>query len=150
MHYSLHSEIEIDAAPQAVWDVLTDLDKYEEWNPFVISAQGDIEVGEQLTNRLQPPGGKAMTFTPTVTEVTHAKSFEWLGHLGVPGLFDGRHRFELEPTPSGATRLTHSEQFSGILVRPLRKSLDGKTLQGFEAMNKALKARAEAPIKHEA
>jgi hypothetical protein len=31
-----------------------------------------------------------------------------------------------------------------MLVRFMKKSLDGQTVQGFEAMNSALKARAEA------
>jgi hypothetical protein len=38
----------------------------------------------------------------------------------------------------------HAEQFSGVLVRLLRKSLDTQTHAGFEALNTALKTRAEA------
>ena len=60
-------------------------------------------------------------------------------------VFDGRHVFELEPTATG-TRLIYSEQFNGVLARLLRKSLDNQTLRGFEAMNTALKTRAEARV----
>jgi hypothetical protein len=143
MHHHLHTEIEIDAAPDVVWDVLTDLDRYPEWNPFITSADGTAEVGRQLTNRLEPPGGKAITFRPRVTEVETQKTFEWLGRLGVRGVFDGRHRFDLEPTATG-THLVHSEEITGVLVRPMRSSLDSQTKPGFEAMNAALKTRAEA------
>jgi hypothetical protein len=59
---------------------------------------------------------------------------------------DGRHRFDLTPTANGGTRLTHSEEISGVLVRPLRKSLDTQTLQGFKAMNNALKAKVETTV----
>lgn len=143
MNHALHTEIEIDATPEAVWEVLTDLDAYADWNPFVVSSSGTVGEGEKLTNRLQPPGGKAMTFKPTVTEVRPERVFEWLGRLGVPGVFDGRHRFELVPTETG-TKLVHSEHFRGVLVRFMKKSLDSQTRAGFEAMNDALKARAEA------
>jgi hypothetical protein len=85
-----------------------------------------------------------MTIKPAVTAVEPARTFEWLGHLGVRGVFDGRHRFELHATPSGGTRVRHSEQFAGLLVRLLRKSLDTQTKSGFEGMNAALKTRAEA------
>jgi hypothetical protein len=85
-----------------------------------------------------------MTIKPAVTAVEPAKTFEWLGHLLVRGLFDGRHRFDLEATPAGGTRLVHGEKFSGVLVRFLRKSLDTQTQAGFKAMNAALKTRAEA------
>lgn len=144
MRHELHTEIDIDAAPGTVWNILIDLDQYRDWNPFIVSAAGDVAVGEKLTNRLQPPGGKAMTFKPVVTAVETEQAFEWLGRLGLPGVFDGRHRFVLQGTPSGGTHVVHSEHFNGVLVRFMRKSLDSQTRQGFADMNNALKARAEA------
>jgi hypothetical protein len=81
-----------------------------------------------------------MTFRPEVTVVEPNETFEWLGHLGVSGVFDGRHRFALTELPDGRTRLVQSEQFSGLLVRLMRKQLDGGTTAGFEAMNEALAA----------
>ena len=144
MRHELQTEITIDAAPEVVWDVLVDLERYADWNPFIVEAAGEAAVGERLTNRLQPPGGKAMTFRPTVTEVEPGRTFEWLGRLGLPGIFDGRHRFELRATPSGGTTVVHTERFRGVLVRAMRSSLDTKTRGGFEAMNAALKTRAES------
>lgn len=143
MRHDLQTEITIDAAPEVVWDVLVDLDRYRDWNPFIVEASGTPAVGERLTNRLQPPGGRAMTFKPVVTEVEPNSVFEWLGRLVLPGIFDGRHRFELEPTSSGGTTVRHSEHFRGVLVRLMRSSLDTTTRAGFEAMNDALKTRAE-------
>ena len=143
MHHELHTEIDIDAKPEVVWQVLTDLDRYPEWNPFITSAVGTPEVGDKLLNRMEPPGGKAMTFKPQVTVVEDGKTFEWLGTLGFSGVFDGRHRFDIEASPTG-TKLIQSESFDGVLVRFMRKSLDTQTKAGFEAMNVALKARAES------
>lgn len=143
MTHELHTEIEIDAPPETVWAILTDLDAYPDWNPFITSSDGDVVEGTKLVNRMEPPGGKAMTFTPTVTQVDEHRVFEWLGRLGVPGVFDGRHRFELVPNGNG-TRLIQSEHFRGVLVPFLKRSLDTNTVAGFEAMNGALKDRAEA------
>ena len=143
MKHELRTEIEIDAAPEVVWEILVDLGRYEEWNPFITSSSGEARVGGTLVNRLEPPDAKAMTFKPKVTAVDEGKAFEWLGHLVVPGLFDGRHRFEVHAAGSG-TLFRQDEYFSGILVRPMRKSLEGSTRRGFEAMNRALKERAEA------
>lgn len=142
MGHELHTEIEIAATPETVWAILTDLEAYAEWNPFVTSSQGTVAVGERLVNRMEPPGGRAMTFKPTVTEVDEGRVFEWLGRLGLPGIFDGRHRFALEPTAKG-TRVLHSESFGGVLVPFMKKTLETQTRGGFEAMNEALKVRAE-------
>ncbi len=145
MNHSLETQIDIAASPEIVWTILTDLEAYSDWNPFIVSAEGNAAVGERLTNRIQSPGGRALTFRPTVTAADPEQKFEWLGRLLLPGVMDGRHTFKLEATETG-TRFTHGENFSGILVRLMRKSLDGGTLQGFEAMNAALKTRAEAHV----
>jgi hypothetical protein len=140
MRHELRTDIDIPADPDTVWSQLVDLPSYAAWNPFIIAASGSAEVGGRLRLRMQPPGGRATTFRPRVTEVSTGRALEWLGHLGVRGVFDGRHRFELTAT-DGGTHLTQGESFRGLLVRPLRKSLDGKTRAGFEAMNAALLRR---------
>jgi hypothetical protein len=145
VRHDLRTEIDIEAPPEQVWRHLVDLPAYAAWNPFITSATGSVQVGERLTLRMEPPGGRAMTFRPQVTEVAPGEVLEWLGHLGVPGVFDGRHRFELTATPAG-THLVQREEFGGLLVRPLRRSLDGATRAGFEAMNEGLRQRVrEAP-----
>lgn len=140
MRHELRTEIEIAAPPEVVWRELTDLPAYANWNPFITTATGTLATGDRLTLRMQPPGGKGITFRPTVTALEPARLLEWLGHLGVKGVFDGRHRFELHPTPTG-TRLVQSESFRGLLVRPMRRALDTGTLAGFGAMNEALARR---------
>ena len=145
MKHHLRTEIDIQAPPETVWEILTDLSHYVDWNPFVVSAEGTVAAGERLTNIMQAPGGKAMTIRPTVTVVEPRRSFEWLGHFGLPGVFDGRHRFDLEATSTG-THLTHTEHFSGLLVRSMKRTLDNGTLAGFAALNTALKSRAEAKV----
>jgi hypothetical protein len=140
VRHELRAEIDIEAPPDEVWAHLVDFGSYGDWNPFITTASGSAEPGRRLTLRMQPPGGRAMTFRPTVTRAEPGAVLEWLGRLGVPGLFDGRHRFELTATPAG-THLVQSEAFTGLLVRPLRRSLDTGTRAGFEALNEALRRR---------
>ena len=54
MRHQLHTEVVIDAPPEAVWDILTDLHRYPDWNPFVVSSEGSVEVGAKLVNRHCP------------------------------------------------------------------------------------------------
>ena len=143
MAHQITTEVDIEAPPAAVWEVLVDLARHADWNPFIVAAHGEVAVGNRLDLRLQPPGGRGMRFRPRVT-VADGQVFEWLGHLGVKGLFDGRHRFELRPTPAGGTTLVHGETFTGLLVRVLARSLDGPTRAGFEQMNAALRERVLA------
>lgn len=141
----LTTEIMIEAPAAVVWEILADLDRYEEWNPFIVSAQGDVTEGSRLRNDMQLSGGRTTTIKPTVTSVEPGRYFEWLGHLGVRGLFDGRHQFKLEAVGEG-TRFIQSEEFTGILVPLFAKMLDGGTRAGFEAMNQEIKKRAEKAL----
>src|SRR4051812_16651088 len=138
----IETHIDLPTTPSNVWSHLLDTASFESWNPFITPLTGDLEVGQRLRVRIVPVGGKAMTFTPRVTVVEPESRLEWLGTLGIPGLFDGRHSFTLSPTGTGATRFVQAEEFSGFLIPFARKLLD-RTEAGFEAMNAALLSRLE-------
>ncbi len=139
----IEATIEIDAPPAAVWSVLTDFPAYGDWNPFIRSIAGTAQEGERLTVRLEPPGGKGMTITPTVLAVEPDRELRWNGRLLVPGIFDGEHTFRIEALDGERSRFVHRERFTGILVG-LVKGILAKTEAGFEQMNAALKQRVEA------
>lgn len=141
----LHSEIEIDATPEVVWDTLLDFASYSEWNPFVVSIEGEAEIGSRLQARLQLPEGMASVFKPTVTALEPNRHLEWLGVVGFRGVFDGRHQFRIDATAAG-TRFTQSEEFTGILAPLMMMMIKSKTQLGFELMNKAIKERAEQKV----
>jgi hypothetical protein len=139
----LRAEIEIAAPPDRVWEVLSDFDAYPEWNPFIRRIGGSPHEGEKLEVRIEPPGGRGMTFKPTVLEATPGRELRWLGRFLVPGLFDGEHRLRVEPRDEeGRSWFIQSEEFRGVLV-PLFGGMLGKTEEGFRQMNTALRQRAE-------
>ena len=67
------------------------------------------------------------------------------GRLFLPGLFTGQHHFRIEDQGSSC-RFHQSEHFSGILLAFLGTGMLHATRRGFEAMNSALKQRAEASL----
>ena len=138
----IHTEIEIDAPPERVWAVLTDLGAYKEWNPFITSARGEARVGERLEIFVEIPGAGGRAFRTKVLKADEARELRWLGTLPLPGLFNGEHIFRLEPLASGRTRFVHAEQFTGLLI-PFIGGQIKKSERGYELMNRALKERAE-------
>jgi uncharacterized protein YndB with AHSA1/START domain len=55
----LHSEIQIDAPAERVWELLTDFASYPQWNPFIRNISGQPATGERLRVRLVPPNPTA-------------------------------------------------------------------------------------------
>ncbi|MCU1636918.1 MAG: Polyketide cyclase/dehydrase [Cryobacterium sp.] len=136
---------EIAAPPESVWLVLSETDAYSEWNPFITHLTGLFRIGSRLSVTIRP-GKRQMTFRPTVVSVEANRTVQWLGRMGLPGVFDGRHEFHLEPLSSGGTRFTQRESFSGLLVSAFGSVL-ADTEAGFADMNEALRDRVEQKTK---
>ena len=139
----LHSEIEIQASDERVWQVLTNFADFPQWNPFMRRASGEARPGARLEVHIQPSGASGMTFKPTVLKAEPNRELRWLGRLLIPGLFDGEHILTIEPLAANRVRFVQREIFTGLLVPLFARGLDTGTRRGFEEMNRALKARAE-------
>jgi hypothetical protein len=139
----LRTEIDIDAPAEVVWRILTDFPAYEQWNPFIREVVGVPAAGERLTIRLDS-GSREMTFRPRILEADPPRALRWIGRLGARGVFDGEHIFEITAQPDGGVRFVQRENFSGLLTPVLLGMMLNSTRHGFEAMNEALKARAES------
>lgn len=139
---------EIDAPAEAVWDVLTDLPRFGEWNPFIRSASGTSDVGGEIHVRVQPSQGSLrkarLGFRATVLVCEKNHELRWRGHVLASWLGDGDHTFSIEPTTEGRVRFEQREVFRGLLPRLAGRLLQRETQAGFDAMNGALKRRAEA------
>ena len=87
----VHTEIEIDAAPAAVWAVLVDFPAYPEWNPMVRRAQGVLRPGERLRLEYRPRGRRARTFRPRLLVVEPGQELSWKGQPSARFLMESIH-----------------------------------------------------------
>jgi hypothetical protein len=138
----LHSEIEIAASAERVGHPhrLRCLSSVEPLHP---SRQRRARGGEHLEVRLESPDSRGITLRPTVLRAEPNRQLRWLGHLLVPGIFDGEHTLATEPLEENRVRFVQHEVLKGVLVPLVARSL-ANTLRGFEEMNGALKEQAEA------
>lgn len=137
----LVTQIEINATPEQVWQLLGTPASHARWNPFIVSMQGDLIAGRRLENVLRSADGTTMRFKPRVLSVVAAQELRWIGSLPMPGLFEGEHYFELQASAGGmSTQLRHGEKFSGLLLWWIKVE---KFRIDFERMNHSLKIEAE-------
>jgi hypothetical protein len=142
----IYTEVEINAPAQNVWEVLIALDQYPDWNPFIKEISGDVSEGSQLNVTIYPVDGRPMSFKPTLLKVEASQEMRWIGRLLMPGIFDGEHYFKLLEISEDRVLFIQGENFSGVLVPVFWRSMESGTKKGFQAMNKALKERAELSI----
>jgi hypothetical protein len=135
---NIETTIIINAPIEKVWQTLTNFKAYPNWNPFIKAIKGEVKIGNQIEVTLQPEGMSEQIFKPQIVEFGNY-TFRWLGKLGIKGIFDGEHYFQLKAIDSQKTELIHGENFSGILSGLLLRMIGEKTKNGFEAMNEALR-----------
>ena len=138
------TEALIPAAPDRVWAVLADFDRYAEWNPLNIRAAGEARPGARIRmtflNLARP--GATLDQTVILTTCEPGRALAWSGH--VPLLFKGRHHFTLTPEAAG-TRLRHGEDLDGLIPATFSKTQIARDfVPAYEATNRALAARVAA------
>ncbi len=133
------------AAPAAtVWSVVTDLDRYPEWNPFVVACRSTLAIGSPIVMRVR--------VLPFVAQPQRETIFEH-----EPGRL---LRYGLAPLPLGALASSRAHEIAAVAeeraryvsrfaldgwLAPVVAGLLGRRLAaGFAAMSAALVARAEA------
>jgi hypothetical protein len=132
------AQIAINGPRAKVWAILTDLPSYPSLNPFIRRIERPLTVGGTITADLYATTLKPRTVNAKILIVWSSAA---LGG-SLPGLFSGDHCWILRDRPDGGADLEQSEVFRGVMapfIKPERLRVD------YEAVDKAMKARAEAP-----
>jgi hypothetical protein len=129
--------VEIDAAPEVVWALLTDASRIPEWNSAVSAIYGQIAEGETLAVKV-PFSDR--TFKLKVSDVQAPRRMMWSD--GFAPMFRGARTYEVTPTERGC-RFVMREEFSGVMLPMIAGSLPDFTAS-FEAWANDLRAAAEA------
>jgi uncharacterized protein YndB with AHSA1/START domain len=130
------SEVEINAAPEVVWDVLTTIERWPSWNPAVKSAtlDGVIEAGSKFRWKAGPG-----TIRSTIKDVERPWRIAWTGtSFGLKAT----HVHTFEPR-DGKTLVRTEESFDGLVARLLRGRLQKTTDSALRDGLRHLKAEAE-------
>ena len=142
---TIETNIVIDSTQEKIWDVLTNFEEYELWNPFMTKVVGNASLGCKIEVNIKTISGKNRSYYPIITKCETNKELRWKGKSFLPGVFDGERVFVLEKSVDDKVSFSHKEIFSGLGVKLVGNKLDENLREGFVRMNEALKVRAENP-----
>ncbi len=136
----IRTEIEIAASAARVWEILTDFEQYEQWNPFIHKIIGEAKEGTKIQIHLQTPAGRNRKYDPVVTKVETDRELRWLGG----GFFlKGEHIFLIEEPIPGRVLFVQRELFTGMMTSFFGRAIHDDITAGMNEMNASMKARAE-------
>lgn len=141
-HWTIETDIEIDASPAEVWAVLTDTASYPEWAAFMTRIDGAITDASVITVgfQLNPAKDKLTTIDHTIS-VTEGAEFFW-AEKGPMGICDNHH-FRVEHANGGKARFVQSDEIMKGMTWALGGYLSKMYLKGYQDFNAALKAEVE-------
>ena len=137
MQFSTRTTIE--AAPDHVWRILTDLPAWTTWNTTVTSTEGTVALGNKVTVAVTANPGRA--FAVKVAELAPPTRMVWRG--GMPlGLFRGTRTYALTAV-GDTTEFAMDEVYTGPMASMVTRSIPD--LQpSFDEFAACLKATAES------
>ena len=129
-------EIRIDAAVQAVWDVLSDIEHWPAWNKAVrsLTLHGSVAPGTSFEWKAGPG-----TIKSRLAEVDPPHRIVWTGvTLGIKAV----DAFSFEAS-EGGTLVRQAESWEGLLARLFRARMERMLRASLRDGLRSLKAEAE-------
>ncbi|MCB9230928.1 MAG: SRPBCC domain-containing protein [Bacteroidia bacterium] len=151
--YHVQTRREIHAPIERVWEILTGVEHYGDWNPFVVKVEMNtpqLQVGTKMTLHVRWPGGGGVKAVEQVKVLdapamkNQIREATWIyNYLGMPaalGMVRGSRIQKLRQEPGKPVIYTGEEIFTGWArpFLPLQRVIDG-----FEAQATALKGICE-------
>lgn len=132
--------IEIDAPPQLVWDVFSEVERWPEWTASVTSLVGRdgpaLVVGRRFT--IKQPGMSKLVWK--VTEIDPGTSWTWVQRS--PGV-NVTARHYVTARPGGGTLVRQELDQRGVLGALVGRLMVNKTKRFLKLEAQGLKARSE-------
>lgn len=139
---TVKSELIINAPSEKVWQVLTDFEKYSEWNPTMQLIKGEIKEGNTVTYQFTQDEQKKYDIPAKVVKVIPNELLNQKG--GIPLVLTYNHRYILEPQ-GNKTKVTITENYNGIGVNFWNPK---EVEKAYKKLNLALKKRVEENVNH--
>ena len=134
---SVHSEITIEASTENVWEVLTDLNSYPEWNPVMQRIEGEFTEGGMMKYKFTQNDGVSSEIAANIIQIIPGKLLNQAG--GMKFILTYNHTYQLDQI-GNSTKVTIHEDYKGIGVNFWNPK---KVEEAYETLNQALKERVE-------
>ena len=142
MAFIIDLEVEINAPLDTVWEVITDLPRYGDWNPFVVQCESTLKVGEPINMQVKlfskPQAQQEFIFKHV------PKQFLSYGLDGgsLRAIVSDRWH-EVKALGPNRTQYRSHFELSGWLMPLVRALMRSKLEIGFRGMTQGIKTQSE-------
>ena len=137
--------VEIAAPARVVWQVLTDMPNYNEWNPFCVRAESTLEMGAAVTMKLvnYAAPGSLVPNCEFICAFDPERMISWEMIHSDAWPYPARRDQVIEPTGEASCRYFSTDAFLGANGIHVFRFAGPWVKRAFDDSARALKARAE-------
>ena len=135
--------IQINAPIDFVWAVLTEVDKYSQWNPFTPQARTDFSIGSPA-NLLVRMGPAKFKITESVCAFEKPRLIAWKKKFGASWLLLAVREQHLKQVGETSCRYHNTDRLTGMLAPMVLACFGSYMRRGFDDVAEGLKEYAEA------
>jgi hypothetical protein len=142
--------VEIDAPASVAWQVLTDLDRYGEWNSFCPSARSSLRIGDLVYMQVRIPGtDRTIPVNEYLVACEPERLLSWEQRATAENTDAARRDQYLEALGPSRCAYFTTDIFLGPNADKIMAEHGAWVKAGFDAVARDLKRRAEALRKAE-
>ena len=139
--FRIENRLGIAAPARVVWEVVSDLVRWPEWNRLYPDVAGKIAFGETLTLTEQLPGFEPETIQPTIVEWGPESHLHWRLSQSF-GLLKRVRYFEIDPLSDEGCAFSNGEDWHGRPARYVPAARRRAMREAFEALGEAVRERS--------
>jgi hypothetical protein len=138
--------VTIEAPASLVWEILVDLERYGEWNPFCVKADSTLEMGAPVNMSLvnYPNPGALLVNCEHICAFEPERRLAWEARWHEAWPYAARRDQIIEPTSADHCRYWSTDAFLGENGVHVMRFCGPWVKRAFDDTARALKARAEA------
>lgn len=137
----IENRLGVAAPAHTVWQVVADLEHWGEWNPAYAKAAGRLSIGAPIVLDATFPGVSPRQLSGTVVDWVPDIQLVWKSKAGF--MATSLRFIEIEKLSDHGCILANGEIVEGFGARYLSNRDRRAAQRAYEAMNEAIKARAE-------
>lgn len=142
MTVKIEERIGVQASPERVWEVLSNLEGWKDWNPLNPKIEGRLAIGSELTVEQRWPGQSVDVVKARVLDWIPLEQIHWRTSMARGWVWTVRY-FEIEALGPNNCVFSVGELFGGFLGGFVAKRMRPSIRAGFKALCEAVRVEAE-------
>jgi uncharacterized protein YndB with AHSA1/START domain len=138
-------KVDIDAPASLVWDILVDLARYPDWNPYTVRVESTLRLGEPVNLFLPDPArpGQYIHAPEILVAFEPQRLLSWEMRPTAQSKDAARRDQYIESLSKDRCRYFTTDTFLGLNADVIMRNHGPWVKQGFDAVASSLKKRAE-------